>query len=221
MRTYIFGAGASKAENIPVTSELLPVALHELPNDKHVKKSKKFLRDIFYLDLNDLELYPSFEDVLNIVDASILQKIDMSSKYTYKYLENIRIDLIYCMAEIIKEKAPIGTNTLHYKFIKNLYTRNNSNRIDNAFINLNYDILLDNALIYLFRANNEYGIDLDINYTINFRNSIYYNESSTISVDEDSEYWHEPRLDRSIYLLKPHGSLNWIYCPNCQKKALG
>jgi len=216
MRTYIFGGGASKAENVPVTSEILPKAFSTLLENDHVRRTKEFLRDIFYLDLNDHQFYPSFEDVLNIVDASIIQNIDISSKYSYKKLENIRADVIYCMAEIIKKKAPNYTDTLHYNFINKLFRERSRSNENTAFINLNYDLLLDNALIYLFNRLNKNNIDYDIDYKIDFRNSKPYEEYSNLTVNENEEYWHTPRPDRAIFLLKPHGSLNWIYCPNCQ-----
>lgn len=65
-----------------------------------------------------------------------------------------------------------------------------------AFISLNYDILIDNALTELHP-----GIDID--YGVEFTN--YHRECN----------WQIPRRECSVFLLKLHGSLNWLYCPTC------
>ncbi|CAG0986667.1 hypothetical protein METP3_02399 [Methanosarcinales archaeon] len=41
---------------------------------------------------------------------------------------------------------------------------------------------------------------IDLDYGIRFRN--------------EGKGWRRPR-DKKVYLLKLHGSLNWLYCPTC------
>jgi hypothetical protein len=73
-----------------------------------------------------------------------------------------------------------------------------------AFISLNYDILIDNALVDIYdEKNEEYYLDYSIPF-INYELS-----------KRDDYYWEEPVKGKSILLLKPHGSLNWLYCPTC------
>jgi len=67
-----------------------------------------------------------------------------------------------------------------------------------AFISLNYDILIDNALTDMHKI-------IDLDYGINFTNFTINGEW----------HWHKPRLSRAIKLFKLHGSLNWLYCPTC------
>lgn len=67
------------------------------------------------------------------------------------------------------------------------------------FISTNYDILIDNAL------DDQHHHDIDVDYGVDFRN-----------FDRPGD-WSRPRRDRSVFLFKPHGSLNWLFCPTCNE----
>jgi hypothetical protein len=67
-----------------------------------------------------------------------------------------------------------------------------------VFVSTNYDILIDNALT------EEYA-HVDLDYGVEFRNFDWPDD------------WRRPRRDRNVLLLKPHGSLNWLFCPTCNE----
>lgn len=71
------------------------------------------------------------------------------------------------------------------------------------FISLNYDIILDNVLTDI-----QMDHDLDLNYGIEFTNF------------EKKDGWKRPRPSKAVNLYKPHGSLNWLYCPTCISTTL-
>lgn len=216
MITYIFGAGASKAENLPVTSELIPRAIATLSKEKNVNNVIKFLKEVFYIDFRRKNIsYPSIENMLNIIDACIIEQRDISKYYDYNRLEHLRDDFTDCMAQVISKASVNTTNKLHDLFIENLFLNSNRNNFNTSFINLNYDVLLDSALIKLYN-NHINGIDYDIDYCINFRNYQNIEDLEPNYENRAIDEWHMPRKDKSIYLLKPHGSLQWQYCPNCQ-----
>ncbi len=103
------------------------------------------------------------------------------------------------MAKTIKESLENRKNKNYEILIENLFKKNKENEFTYSFINLNYDILLDKALINLYGNSNkkiylDYGIELWRNY-----------------LDGNWSKSKDPR----VYLLKPHGSLNWFYCPSC------
>lgn len=75
----------------------------------------------------------------------------------------------------------------HKKLIERLKAENKLK--ETAFISPNYDILIDNP-ITCPEFNTDYGID-------------FINHKRTIVAE------------KSVLLLKPHGSLNWLYCPTC------
>lgn len=215
---FIFGAGASKAEKerAPTSDELLVRSLKELRNSEPVQNILDFLNDFFYADIGDLDLesekIPTFEELLTIIDISLSRQDDLSRNWNCKKLTELRSDLIYCIAKILQETLKDG-GKLHRKFIKTLFGLPQRNSTNTSFISLNYDILLDSALIDLYASE-----DLDVDYGIEFRNfvePIDRKPEERVKFTQIPEEWHWPRKDRAIYLLKLHGSLNWLYCPNC------
>lgn len=210
---FIFGAGASKAENAPVTTELLSKSLETLKNTKMLRDIKDFLKDFYYLDnFVNKELIPTFEEVLTIIDLCISNQDDLSDKWNQNKVTELRNSLLFCIAQIL-HKSLQRSGRLHRQFVKNLFELPNRTNNNTSFISLNYDLLLDNSLIELYNTK-----DWDVDYGIDFRNFIDPVERSP---EERSEFieipddWSWPRKNKSIYLLKPHGSLNWLYCPNC------
>ena len=211
---FIFGAGASKAENAPGTEDLLPKSLTELKNDGRINDLRNFLREFFYVDakVSEQGQMPTFEEVLTMIDMSLARQEDFSSKLDYRKLSEIRDSLVYSIAKIL-DKSLENSGRLHKSFVRNLF--NMPRRVWNnaSFIDLNYDLLLDNALINLYESK-----DLDLDYGIEFRNFVDPRRRTRLeraAFIQNSEEWFAPRKGRSVLLLKPHGSLNWLYCPNC------
>ena len=102
--------------------------------------------------------------------------------------------LVFLVAKILHEKLQ-DRATLHRKLIAELHKANLLS--STLFVSTNYDILIDNALT------DAYKYDLDLDYGVNFRNF------------DRSGDWTRPRLGKSLFLFKPHGSLNWLFCPTC------
>jgi hypothetical protein len=212
---FIFGAGASKAENAPTTNGLLKAILQELENDGRVCNLVEFLREFFYAKTDRLDnvVLPTFEEVLSMVDISLSRQEEFSSSLGYERLLTIRDSLIYSIAKVL-ERTLVEGGRLHKLFVKGLFENELEGKAPAiSFINLNYDILLDNALFSLFVSH-----DYDVDYCIDFRNTV---ERKPLSPSErrqflqDPDLWYSPRRGKTINLLKPHGSLNWLYCPNC------
>jgi hypothetical protein len=101
--------------------------------------------------------------------------------------------LIFSIAEILAEKLETNGRN-HEKLISSLENIDSPKNF--SFVSLNYDILIDNALI---KAKERYNLDLD--YKVNFTNP--------------QEIWKSPKSEKSIQLFKLHGSLNWLFCPTC------
>ena len=211
---FIFGAGASKAENAPTTDELLFRSLTDLTYDAHIEHVKDFLKEFFFVNVENLEKgrIPTFEETLTIIDISLSRQEDLSRDWNYAELTKVRNDLVYCIARILDQTLAEG-GKLHKKFITSLFNNSRQNCKNTSFISLNYDLLLDNALIDLYPSK-----DWDLDYEIEFRNfiePINRNREERAAFTQIPDEWHKPRKDRAILLLKPHGSLNWLYCPTC------
>ena len=193
---FFFGAGASVIEGAPIASKLLTEAFQEFPTDGKVNRVKDFLKDFYLNDCADEETIPTFEEILSPIDICLQKQEQFSDKWNYEKLSELRNDLIYCICTILHERL-YTQNIHHQKLVDNLFS-NGKNWEYYSFVSLNYDILLDNALIRL--AEEERNDYADLDYGIEFRN--------------EGTDWRRPRAKR-VYLLKLHGSLNWLYCPTC------
>ena len=116
---FVFGAGASSAENAPIASELLHKTLTspELENDGYVLELKEFLKEFFYVNIDDLENnpLPTFEEVLTIVDISLARQEDFSSRLNYETLWKISVlsrkwVTLSILEESVSEWSGIGIN---------------------------------------------------------------------------------------------------------------
>lgn len=198
---FIFGAGASKAESAPITSEILPKAFETLPEDKKVVHLKRFIQDFYYTDFHDSYSIPSFENILGLLDMALQRRESFSGKWDRREISKLKENLLYAVCKVIHESLQ-GKGTIHRLFIRNLMDHEDHAQNKYVFLSLNYDILLDNAVADLRPTN-----DLDLDYGISFRN-----------FDQD---WFRPREGQSFLLLKLHGSLNWIWCPTCNSVKVG
>lgn len=194
-----FGAGASKADGAPLQGELFNDFFAEAfsPSSKEAKlkaKIQDFFQEYFGIQLGDeTPLYPTFEEVLGILEFALSREERFKSNLSTTDLVDIRKSLIMMIAVILDKKLS-GRARCHKKLINKL--KESGALQETCFVSLNYDILIDNAIAEIYP-------DFDLDYGINFTN---------YSQDDD---WHKPSCEKSIKLFKLHGSLNWLYCPIC------
>ncbi len=213
------GAGASASEGSSCQNRLIS----DFPNcfNNYINSIKKkdcpttvglrnfnkgltnFFRNMFGIDIKKGDLHPdnlpTFEEILGIIDLAL----DRNQSFKYLSLspnnpmiQILRDNLVFMIAITLDQKlknAPPG-GTHHTKLINRI--REENNIMNTAFISLNYEILIDNALITSYP-------DYDLDYGVEFINYEY----DTI--------WKRPDPKKSVYLFKLHGSLNWLYCPTC------
>jgi hypothetical protein len=209
--TAIFlGAGAPRAEGAPLQGELFKAYFSSPqirrghgPMDRELVS---FFHEMFDIDLNGGDLsrlqFPIFEEVLGLTDLAILRKeafrhFDIGSRQEDGgRLRLVAQYLVFLVAKVLDAKLE-GPPTLHRQLVTNLQEAGELKNV--AFISTNYDILIDNAL----DEQVHHGIDVD--YGVDFRN-----------FDRPGD-WRRPRRGRSVSLFKPHGSLNWLFCPTCNE----
>jgi len=222
-KTVIFlGAGASAAEGAPVQGKLFhEYVLFERRALSHEINHHlvKFFRHFFGLDILDphAETYsfPTFEEVLGILELADSQEEYFRSPSTglerrhwdAAQIKRTRRALILLIAEVLDWKLR-DEGSHHRRLLQNL---NHLGKLERTlFLSLNYDIVIDNALLDLREEDNT-GWDLD--YGVNFTNVV-------MTSDRLDAQWHQPDPERSVLLLKLHGSLNWLYCPTCRALTL-
>lgn len=213
----ILGAGASKSEGAPLQKELFKSFFDYLRDNKlwtredfagEVRTIKKLFGVFWGIDIKDsrigYEKFPTFEECLGVLDIALSRNQSFRT-YDKQKIRNARNSLIFLIAKILDETL-VGRGKLHRQLITRI--KRNSDLKETAFISLNYDILIDNALVDLYE---KYHVD----YSIEFANYERKND------------FRPPDPKRAVTLLKLHGSLNWLYCPTCTqierkpKKATG
>ncbi len=170
------------------------------------KELADFFLEMFQIDVTRGDLskisFPTFEEVLGLTDLAIMRKeafrhFGVGNRTANSgRLRSIAQYLVFLVAKVLEFKLR-GRASLHRKLVTALRNRNELKNV--VFVSTNYDILIDNALTEE-RPN---GIDLD--YGVEFRN-----------FERDND-WTRPQLDRRVALFKPHGSLNWLFCPTCNE----
>jgi hypothetical protein len=211
VNTAIFlGAGASKAEGAPLQGELFreyfSSPAFKNSRDDMDRELATFFLLMFQIDVDHDDIarvtFPTFEEVLGLTDLAIMRKesfrnFDIENRATNSgRLRFIAQYLVFLVAKILDAKLQ-GRATLHRELVSTLSKANELQNV--VFVSTNYDILIDNALA----EEKVNGTDLD--YGVEFRN-----------FDRPGD-WARPSLDRRVHLFKPHGSLNWLFCPTCNE----
>ena len=201
----IFGAGATKACNGPLTWEILPEAFKlqsELWREDFFPLLESFLVDNFHLPPcatdRSAAHYPALPLLISLLDTAIDRKHNFSPDWPSERLVEVRNSLEYVIFALLEHQLRrIGRN-YYRNLLDALY---DGSRIEPSVISLNYDIIADNSLIYLAMERSgglrfpDYGCDV-----------------------ATSQYRNHPKFGS---LLKLHGSLNWLYCPACHRLDVG
>jgi hypothetical protein len=204
----VLGAGASAPEGAPLQGALFKEyfssyqkkdfsVYHEMDRDLAT-----FFLQFFGIDVDNDDLegisFPTFEEVLGILELALNRNEsfrDYGISSLNPTIQKVREHLILLIALILDEKLKTR-GIFHRELIETLVHEGSLQA--SSFISLNYDILIDNAIIESRERN-----DLDLDYGVEFTNF-------------DREHnWPRPRPGKSILLHKLHGSLNWLYCPTC------
>lgn len=212
MSTAIFlGAGASAAEGAPIQSSLFRDFFRNRGENQFFQDGFEcelatFFHVMFGIDVYSSNNFPTFEEVLGLIDIAEKRKesfreYDLENlAINSNQLRMIRVYLIRLLAQIIHESLLQGNGT-HKSLIRKLITSENLE--DVFFLSANYDILIDNAISAEFNNKGRAPIDYGIPFTNTHRERDW--RSTTKS---------------SVNLFKIHGSLNWLYCSACNTVTL-
>lgn len=202
------GAGASRAEGAPLQADLFrdyfklckPTAESRAGEKTLYNRMRKFFNDFFGINVGadnlDTISFPTFEEALGVLEIAIKREevfrgwVSASANSDIK-IQRYRQSLIYLIGTVL-ERALRGKATYHRKLVQQLKSQNRL--AETAFISVNYEIIIDNALMEL--QNIDYGVP-----TLKSQNR--YSENLIITDREP------------IRVYKLHGSLNWLYCPTC------
>lgn len=201
----ILGAGASASDGAPLQNKLFK-EFFDYYSQNNVWNSEEqviidFFEEFWGIDINNYQnrnvLFPTFEECLGVLDLACSRGESLKG-YNEKKINDVRNALIFLIGKILDEK--LRREMIHHK---DLVTRlkDEGKLKQTTFISLNYDIIIDNALIEVYP---DYHLDYGIDF-VNF---------------ERGNNWKKPKKNKSVLLLKLHGSLNWLYCPTCSHMEL-
>lgn len=204
----VLGAGASAAEGAPTQATIFReyfkyhrtetgYAIHHTWNGELAT----FFDQFFGIDVDDDDLdsvlFPTFEEILGILEIAESQDEsfrDWPGAHLIKdgtsRIRHIHDLLVFLIGEVLHHTLTNPPHA-HSRLLGNLDEL--GQLATTAVIDFNYDILADNAMLdSLGGGHTDYGIGF---------------------VNQE-----RPRVDdpRRMMLLKPHGSLNWLYCSTCR-----
>ena len=187
---YIIGAGASAGYGAPTFSDFFDKA-EKIMNDESADVDKERFRSV--IDVHR-KCFPSF----NIEQFYSLLELEeeLVGFACEKSASELKKDTLYLISATIKHSLKNEMLEGASDFIKKLdedATSGNSSKI--TIINLNWDLLFDS---YFFE---------------NCMRINYGHESCDLDGLCDNKY--KPKPSALLKILKLHGSLNWLVCPEC------
>jgi hypothetical protein len=216
---FILGAGATKACGGPLTGEILPWAFRQGPDSPLMSGDREqmlsrlggFLGGCFHAPRNAAEPRPEdFPDLpllMSLIDDAVDRGLQIG-RYSPDDLREVRGWLDFAVAEVIRWSLedrvhPGGrgmTANPHEPLLEPFYTRAGPDAVAPTVVSFNYDLIADNAMVLLGERFGGWMPDY--------------------VCDVATEAYRRRRGQFFGRLLKPHGSLNWMFCPACQQLDL-
>ena len=190
----VLGAGATKACAGPMTNEILWEADESaviIEREDYLALLDQFLQDVFRMPPRGQRTkweYPGLPLLMSLIDAAIDRGQPLHMKYPVQRLREVRAALEYVIFAVLEHKLRGPMPSYHDDALNVLFGPATEPRV----LSLNYDIIADNVLA---RRNPEMFPD----YCCDIQTETY-------------KVW-----GKWGKLLKLHGSLNWLYCPNCHR----
>jgi hypothetical protein len=190
----VLGAGATKACNGPLTNEILfdaGQAVSSIEREGYLSALDCFLEAVFHMPARPVRTklaYPGLPLLMSLIDTAIDRNQPLHSDYDVDRLREVRAAIEYAIFAVLEYKLRGTIPPLHSRANALLFPEG----VEPQIISLNYDIIVDNMLAALpAQAFPDYGCDIQ---TDTYRNWGKFGK-----------------------LFKLHGSLNWMYCPNCNR----
>ncbi len=207
---FIFGAGASYADGVPLQADILPQIIRDtdpqLKNSDTAKRLRKFLTEHFAQG----EQAPSLEEVFGFIEFFIKNEISLSREWGVKELLEIKADFTKVVHYLISK------NTKRSELFGEFWRKIAKIDPEVGVITTNYDTLADEAFDSIYP---ECLIDYCLDF-VNFRHP---------EAGVPFDWWIDPKKPTEnfgyskvtrIKLIKLHGSLNWKYCSCCGQIGL-
>lgn len=207
---FILGAGFSKAANLPLQGELLGAILTNGTECADKAKLLQYIHAVYGLTLEQAGAL-ALEDIYTPLHQAISANQYLKT-YSPEKLREIERALNLLIAHVINDR--VGEADYAHTFADKILTQKRSAPTSDivSIISLNWDILLDKIFFEKIKADKNAGgkqrgtLDYCCHTTgIDNQNQI----SPAILARAQRKY--------SVKLIKLHGSLNWVSCPQCSR----
>jgi hypothetical protein len=207
-RVFIVGGGFSFYAGLPLTSDFTRALL--AARDPHstsgtlVRHLKKFVNLTFGPTLSSSDNWPSLEDLFTCVDLAANSGHNLGNKYSAADLRTVRRCLIVRIIRMLHNRHH---NTFYRKNKEWKLLKQFLSEVDydsSAFLSMNWDSVIEERFLSVHSQKNtrvDYGCDAI---------------QGKVSSDKRHLSPVPDGTGPTLRIAKIHGSVNWLYCDNCQ-----
>lgn len=204
----VVGAGFSANAGLPVASRFTPALLRTKglrlngPSVAQVEFLRHFVRTVFAeggsADAGD---WPELEDILTFVDLAANTGHHLGPDFSAAELRTVRRVIITRMIRMLDQRYDRGVRrkSPEWKQLERFFRRFDAS--DTAVLSLNWDTVFERGLE---RAQGI--VDFD-----------YANSSEARRLADGKLKRRATTSGDTLTILKPHGSVNWLYCDSCRR----
>lgn len=191
------GAGATRAasEKAPLNYDLVEKALGDFSATDEARRLSTFLQAVY-----QRENPPANNQIWNLLDYLIQRGGTGSEIYSLEKVVELREDLMKLLIRLFRERLGNAEHRLFTRFVE-------AGPPGTTVISTNYDILLDNGFL-----ENQH-----CNYGAKIRRPVKPGGAKSGGMDRAFPDAMWDFINRGDFLLKLHGSLNWLYCRRCDE----
>lgn len=203
---FIVGAGFSKGAGLPLasdfTKELLDVSSLKVggPSRGLVELIRHFVDAAFAHKPSAAARYwPELEDLFTTIDLSANSGHHLGKTYSPADLRAVRRALLIRIIRMLSQRyrAAKGRADPAWKQLETFFER--VDPANSAFLSMNWDTVIEQGLD---QAHNIRRID--------------YGCGAIAKTFVSGELEPGPSTGSQVQVLKPHGSINWLYCDACR-----
>jgi len=205
----IVGAGFSKTAGLPLANEftqrlLSPTLLKSGPSIRQVEFLRKFIDDTFNGGAaTTVEQWPELEDIFTLVDLSANTGHHLGTSYSAAKLRLVRRAMIVRIVRMLQQayNDHLRSRGAHAKLLGALFDELNLG--ETAILSMNWDMVIERGIALRQKVDRiDYGNDAS--------DAVFVNGKVNLRPEA-------PPSAKKLHLLKPHGSINWLYCDACRE----
>lgn len=213
---YVLGAGASYVHGAPLTDEIVPLALTELPDskDSRLQPLRHFLKQAFHFDPSRRLTAtspgqdshwcncPGLVDLLSVVDMALDRRENLLQGFDQDGLRRVRQSIEFAIFKVLEWALSYRNPTRRRSDATKRLVRQ-LNPQESAIISFNYDVIIDIAL----------SKHADAHFTFQRADVEMLSQSAVPNIDYGVTFANLPSGGENgarFKLLKLHGSFNWV-----------